>query len=193
MTLLTDQYRFQPEPFWDTAKMFGDDGWDRIERARPFGWQAIPVWGLEGWDLGSWPLTVVFHREPLEGLAELVNFGGTPTSKGDVITALRREGRSQALIDRFLQGLDRGGQVIGYELLECVEGDPSHYAYPTQTLRDSATDELAMFHWRHQGREWVEGIADDAVPALLRGPFSWQRLEESKRPCPACVTHLTQG
>jgi hypothetical protein len=123
---------------------------------------------------------VVFHRDPLKGLEGLVNFGGVPTSKANVIAALQREGRSQALIDRYLQGLDRGHQVIGYELLECVEGDASHYVYPTRELRDRATDELALFHWRHEREEWVEGVQDDDVADALRGPFTWQRLRRQQ-------------
>ena len=31
------------------------------------GWTAIPSWGLEGWDLGAWPLVVVFHRQSADG------------------------------------------------------------------------------------------------------------------------------
>jgi hypothetical protein len=181
MTLLCDQYRVTPEPFWDTAKARGDDGYDRIERAGRYGWEAVPSWGLDGWDLGSWPIVVIFHRDPAHGLGALVNFGGVPTTKANVIAALQKEGRSQALIDRYLQGLDAGHQVIGFELLECVEGDPSHYVFPTRELRDQATDQLAMFHWRHEGRTWVEGVRDDDVPDRLRGPFSWARLEDSKR------------
>jgi hypothetical protein len=55
-------YRVTPEPFWLAAQLAGDDGYDRIEIARARGWDAIPAWGRDGWDLGSWPLVVIFHR-----------------------------------------------------------------------------------------------------------------------------------
>jgi hypothetical protein len=34
--------------------------------ARRLGWNAIPSWGLNGWDLGSWPLVVVYRRGETE-------------------------------------------------------------------------------------------------------------------------------
>lgn len=44
----------------------GDEGYDRMEYARQLGWKAILNWGRDGWDLGSWPLVVVYHRGELE-------------------------------------------------------------------------------------------------------------------------------
>src|SRR5437868_1100027 len=61
--LLSDQYRVSPENFWTLAVLRDDDGYDRIETAWRRGWKAIPSWGLDGWDLGSWPLVVIFHRK----------------------------------------------------------------------------------------------------------------------------------
>lgn len=55
-------YRVEPEAFWQVATMTGDDGYERIERARAHGWSAVPGWGRDGWDLGSWPYVVIFHR-----------------------------------------------------------------------------------------------------------------------------------
>jgi hypothetical protein len=131
--LLTPQYRLAPETFWTVSQMRGDDGYDRMDAARPRGWDAIPSWGRDGWDLGSWPLVVVYHR------------------------------RTQA----------------GFELAECVEGDVTVYRYPTKAQRDAATDQLAFFHWQHNGEPWVAGIATFAdAPAHLRGPFSWARCEQ---------------
>lgn len=67
---------------------------------------------------------------------------------------------------------------LGFDLAECVEGDVTAYRYPMRAMRDQATDQLAWFHWEHQGEEWVRGVANaGAMPAKLRGPFSWQRLE----------------
>lgn len=60
--LLCVQYRVAPEVFWHLAQIRGEDGYDCIKAAQPHGWRAVPSWGLEGWDLGDWPLVVISHR-----------------------------------------------------------------------------------------------------------------------------------
>ena len=60
--LLCATYRVPGESFWEVARMLGDDGYDVMNRAWPYRWRVIPSWGREGWDLGSWPLVVMFHR-----------------------------------------------------------------------------------------------------------------------------------
>lgn len=65
--LLQRPFRVEPEPFWTIAQMRGDDGYDRMELARHRGWHAIPSWGRDGWDLGSWPLVVILHRHTEAG------------------------------------------------------------------------------------------------------------------------------
>jgi len=57
------QYRVDPEGFWTVAQMSGGDGYDRMEPALKHGWIAVPSWGRDGWDLGSWPLVVIYHRQ----------------------------------------------------------------------------------------------------------------------------------
>jgi hypothetical protein len=44
----------------------GDEGYARMAYGRRLGWQPVPVWGRNGWDLGGWPLVVVYHRGELE-------------------------------------------------------------------------------------------------------------------------------
>jgi hypothetical protein len=44
----------------------GDEGYDRMNFARGQGWEPISGWGLDGWDLGSWPLVIVYHRGDAE-------------------------------------------------------------------------------------------------------------------------------
>ncbi len=44
----------------------GDDGYDRMGFAHRLGWKDVPNWGRDGWDLGSWPYVVVYHRGELE-------------------------------------------------------------------------------------------------------------------------------
>lgn len=57
------------------------------------------------------------HRHAVSGNAkrttakdyggEMIDYGGTPTSRADVIADLKKQGASQAQIDRYLQGADR--------------------------------------------------------------------------------------
>lgn len=60
--------------------MRGDDGYDRIEAASPQRWYAIPGWGRDGWELGSWPLVVIFHRNTADGFELAENVEGDVTA-----------------------------------------------------------------------------------------------------------------
>jgi hypothetical protein len=44
----------------------GDEGYDRMNFARETGWKPISSWGRDGWDLGSWPYVIVYHRGETE-------------------------------------------------------------------------------------------------------------------------------
>jgi hypothetical protein len=77
--LLETPYRVDPEAFWEIAQMRGDDGYDRIELAGRRGWHAVPSWGRDGWDLGSWPLVVIFHRRSDVGYELAYNVEGDIT------------------------------------------------------------------------------------------------------------------
>jgi len=57
-----EQFRAQPEAFWGTLHAEGYSGYDIMEYAQTKRWQAIPDWGKEGWNLGEWPLAIVFFR-----------------------------------------------------------------------------------------------------------------------------------
>jgi hypothetical protein len=110
----------------------GDEGYDRMNFARASGWEPISSWGLDGWDLGSWPLVVVYHR-----------------------------GDTELAID--------------------VEGDITVETFSGCEERDRRTDETAFFYWKAHSEEWVEGIdPHEHMPANLRGPFSWKRLEDQR-------------
>lgn len=52
-------YQVDPPPFWDATYLLGD-GYDVMEAAEQQGWEVISSWGKDGWDLGSWPLVIVF-------------------------------------------------------------------------------------------------------------------------------------
>ncbi len=60
--LLGPTYRIEPEPFWTIARMRGDCGYDIMEPASAHGWQPISGWGRDGWNMGSWPYVVMYHR-----------------------------------------------------------------------------------------------------------------------------------
>ena len=71
----------------------------------------------------------------------------------------------------------------GSELVECdvLAGTLASYCYPTREIRDAATDELAFLRWKRTGKPWVRGIsAVGDLPARLRGPFSWERVVQSR-------------
>jgi hypothetical protein len=65
--LLSEQYRAAPDAFWRVAQVRGDDGHDRMKAAGGRGWRAVPSWGIDGWDLGVWPLVVISHRRSADG------------------------------------------------------------------------------------------------------------------------------
>jgi len=79
-SLLTNAYRAVPETFWLACQLCGADGYDRIEIARSRGWRAIPAWGRDGWDLGSWPLVVIFHRDSVDAFELAENVEGDVTA-----------------------------------------------------------------------------------------------------------------
>lgn len=66
-----------------------DDGYDFIDTAGKCGWHAVPGWGEDGWDLGAWPLVIIFVRfadapygcmRYTEGDLDVWTFG--PTAEG---------------------------------------------------------------------------------------------------------------
>ena len=58
-----EQYQVEPKAFWAAAQMLGGDGYDMMEIAEQRKWRAISAWGEKGWDAGSWPLVVIYHRD----------------------------------------------------------------------------------------------------------------------------------
>jgi hypothetical protein len=132
--LLNPSYRIEPEAFWLLSQLRSDDAVDRMALAYVRRWKPIPTWGRDGWELGSWPYVVVYHRTADHA----------------------------------------------WQLTENVEGDVTVYSYPSQELRDAATDCLAFSYWKDGQRGWAADIDSvDVAPDDLRGPFSWARLGES--------------
>ena len=63
-----------------------------------------------------------------------------------------------------------------FGVLTFVEGDITIKNFATKEERDSETDSIAFFYWRHRSESWVEGIEPEAIPAHLRGPYSSSRV-----------------
>lgn len=138
-----------------------DDGYGDMEVASTEGWHALAGWGRDGWDLGDWPYVVISKRD-LHGTAQAIT---------DI---------SQALAGPF-------------QMRQTIEGDTTVYGFMNVEDRDAAIDYL--FIWYALGMEHkrfpefvAAGLTDgvlraqlDAgtldVPELLRGPFSFERLE----------------
>jgi hypothetical protein len=56
--LLTAEHRIEAQ------RLVGDDGYERMANAGE--WNPVASWGSHGWDLGKWPLVVVYHAH-IEG------------------------------------------------------------------------------------------------------------------------------
>jgi hypothetical protein len=56
------QYQVESGNFWQALPMLGVDGYSAITLAEKRGWRVVASWGRDGYDLGSWPLVIVFHR-----------------------------------------------------------------------------------------------------------------------------------
>jgi hypothetical protein len=108
------QFRVPAKGFWQAGCM--GDGYDRMEMARPHKWQAIPSWGRDGWDLGDWPLVVVYHRDRGDGFDLATNV------EGDVSTYTfpTRELRDEATdgIAFFYRKWHNESWVEGYTTVE---------------------------------------------------------------------------
>jgi hypothetical protein len=49
---------------YPTPTVWSDDGYEFMDKAHKHaGWRIVGSWGRDGWDLGSWPLVIVQHRE----------------------------------------------------------------------------------------------------------------------------------
>jgi len=149
------RYEVEPSALWNRLLMTGYSGYDTIEAVEGKGWHAIPSWGERGWDLGSWPLVIIFC--------------GNHRIKDD-----------PARLDptKFVQTLHWGdNQVpqVTYDIAYYCEGDIVTYKCPTQKIRSQIIDTLAFFHWKAQEESWVAGIESvDQLPPDMRGPY-WDR------------------
>lgn len=136
---------------YSDPEIHGYDEYDTAESARAHGWKARASWGLNGWDLGSWPLVVYMFRDrPAEGFT---------ISSAEALGSLV------------------ASDHVGYELAEYIEGDLKVWRFPTNEMRSALVDTLAFWWWQNSGESWTAGLSIDAIPDHLRGPFSWARVD----------------
>lgn len=69
---------------------------------------------------------------------------------------------------------------VTYELAEYIEGDVKVWHFPTDEMRSALVDHLAFWWWANEGEDWTAGHSVDDIPDHLRGPFTWERLNESE-------------
>lgn len=82
------------------------------------------------------------------------------------------------LYQRFLPAGDAGPN---WQLAYYVEGDVQTWRFPTRALLHAAIDALVLFHWKADSEPWVVGLETvEQLPPQLRGPFSWNRLDEEQ-------------
>ena len=65
-----------------------------------------------------------------------------------------------------------------FSLAYYVESDLELKHFASREERDAYTDELAAFHWRHSGEEWVSEYPGGPLPEHLRGPYSRARAAQ---------------
>jgi len=131
--LLSSAYRSTPEAFWTLAKLRGDDGFDRIELAIAHRWTAIPSWGLSGWDLGSWPWVVIFHRATRHAYELAHNIEGDVTTYRYPARALRDIATDYLA---FVHWKDAGESWV--DAVENVDLAPAHLRGPFSSERFEA-------------------------------------------------------
>lgn len=140
-----------------------DDGYEFMEAAASDGWRPVPSWGLDGWDLGDWPYLVFVFRDR----RVCQNCGG----KGGLCPSAPPPH----------DGLAAGHSYIDrFERASYCEGDIRIETFASAADRSHSTDAEALAQWRREAADWVAGVTDDAVPAKLRGPFTWPRLNAAK-------------
>jgi hypothetical protein len=56
------QYKVDPDSLWQ-ATFFIGDGYEVMAYMEKRKWEAVDGWGKAGWNLGSWPLVIIFFRD----------------------------------------------------------------------------------------------------------------------------------
>ncbi len=77
------QYIVEAHPWWKVAQYSGMDAYDTMSQANRRGWHEIPSWGSKGWDLGSWPLVIVYFRNTRDKITNVESFQLCEYVEGD--------------------------------------------------------------------------------------------------------------
>lgn len=105
-------------------------GYEWMDLIGEHGWAVIPVWGADGWDLGTWPYVMVAATRTADEIGNL--FGVATYCEGDVTCAYYRTKARQwdAITEQaFFQW--KNGQAHGPDdLPEAAAELPSRYRMP---------------------------------------------------------------
>lgn len=162
------------------------DGYDWIDLVTEApGWAVIPSWGLDGWDMGSWPYVIVAT------CTVAIPEDDRPVRQPPWCVHCRQPLR---LLDMQVWASEWHGpdchstvsahrparQTRAYGVLTYVEGDLYVHAYAQHEDRIAALDETAAWYWRHQEHGPKDLPWTGPLAAEFCGPFSWDRVEAAK-------------
>jgi hypothetical protein len=111
-----EQYRVEPSNFWQAMPMMGVGGYDIIGPAEKRKWNVIASWGRDGYDLGSWPLVIVFVHSTVESFDVIEYVEGDVCMYSCPTAEIR-----QSIIDEiafFHRKQAEESWVAGYETVE---------------------------------------------------------------------------
>ena len=128
-----------------------DDGYGDMEVAGNSGWQVIPSWGLDGWDLGSWPYVAIYARESNDGSI------------------------TDGKLTRFyeLQQIVEGDHTVWSFATSAERESAINYMF----LWYAADQDWAPLKW--EDREKLDR-GEMEFDSKYLGPFSWSRLDKER-------------
>ena len=130
-----------------------DNGYSDMEVASKQGWEEVSGWGLDGWDLGSWPYVVVSVRN-------VGNLHCDPQYQYQ----MRQTIEGDTTVYGFANDADRAAAIDYLFIWYGVGKD-----YEEWTIEGLSCDK----------REALDA-GTLRVPERFRGAFSWARLNASK-------------
>jgi hypothetical protein len=141
-----------------------------MEAARGRGWSAVPSWGLDGWDLGAWPLVVISHRRSAD------DFELAYDVEGDITvyrypTRVLRDAATDCLAFWHWKHDDEDW-VDG---VECVDADPDR-------LRGSFSWERLRRHQPEPALDHLDAGRDDCDSAFAPEGRNRQEARVARRP-----------
>lgn len=176
---------------------FGD-GYDWMSELQK--WAAIPGWGRDGWDMGSWPYVIILTcavkipverqqpRTPEDVRCRYCGLGVRSDGEWWVGLSGDQSRECQAVPAPNLAAMhwpvmrERVYGVASY-----CEGDIERYAFARHEERIDALDALAQSSWRRESGMYAHGVVPiGPLPAKFFGAFSWERLDQDTEVCTMC-------